>query len=157
VGFESSDPGTVNSGDALVLDNSVAMRWLVASGKAADQQYAIRVRDYIQAQRLRVMVPYLWTYEAAHVAARYANLGELEYGVAANALTALHELCSIIIDREAPLALFEFADRYGVSAYDAAYLMLARSQSLPLATVDRKMRRVAKKLRITVFGVDRQG
>jgi len=40
-----------------------------------------------------------------------------------------------------------------VTAYDAAYLLLARSEGLPLATLDRKMRKVAKGMGIDVFGL----
>ena len=72
---------------------------------------------------------------------------------AANTLMALQALCAVIIDREAPLALFEAAEAHGVTAYDAAYLLLARSEGLPLATLDRKMRKVAKTMGIPVFGV----
>ena len=99
------------------------------------------------------MVPYLWTYEAANVVAQYVRLGELDYDVASNTLIALQEVCSVIIDRETPLALFEAAEVHGVTAYDAAYLLLARSEGLPLATLDKKMRKVAGNMGITVFGV----
>ncbi len=154
VGFEVKEPGKIYSQVGVVLDNSVAMRWLVASGKKVDQRYALSVRDFIQEERPRVMVPYLWTYEAANVVAYYVRQGELEYSVAINTLLALHDLCSIAIDRgETPIALFEAAEAHGVTAYDAAYLLLARSEGLPLATLDRKMRKVAKGMGIDVFGL----
>ncbi|MBE9538889.1 MAG: hypothetical protein IMF06_07390 [Proteobacteria bacterium] len=59
-------------------------------------------------------------------------------------MIALHDLFSINIERETPLALFELAQSYGVTAYDAAYLLLARNAGLPLAT---EMSRRLKTLR----------
>ncbi|MCY4157813.1 MAG: type II toxin-antitoxin system VapC family toxin [Gammaproteobacteria bacterium] len=154
MGFEVREPGRTYSGAGLVIDNSVAMRWVVASGKSADQRYALAVRRFVQDKRSQVMVPYLWTYEAANVAAHYVRKGELGYSVAINALHALGVLFTINIDRaETPRPLFEAAESYGVSAYDAAYLLLARGEGLPIATLDRKMRKVAKGMGIEVFGM----
>ena len=153
MGFEARDPASVYSQGSLVLDNSVAMRWLIASGKPADQRYARSVRDFIYEQRPQVIVPYLWTYEAANVVAQYVGLGELDYSAGANTLIALHDIISIFVEKETPLALFELANSYGVTAYDASYLMLARREGLPIATLDKKMRKVAARMGITVFGV----
>ena len=152
MGFEVREAGKTYAGSGLVIDNSVAMRWLIASGKPADQRYALKVRDYVQDERARVMVPYLWTYEAANVAAYYVREGELEYNVAFNALHALKNVFTINIDRsETPEALFEAAGLHKVSAHDASYLLLARNEGLPLATLDRRMRKVARSMGIHLF------
>ena len=154
MGFEVREPGKIYSGAGIVIDNSVAMRWIIASGKSADQRYALTVRDFVQDERNRVMVPYLWTYEAANVVAYYVREGELEYSVAINALHTLSVLFTINIDRrETPRALFEAAESHGVSAYDASYLLLARGEGLPLATLDRGMRRVAVGMGLQIFGL----
>ena len=154
MGFEVKETGRIYSRGGVVVDNSVAMRWLIASGKKTDQRYALGVRDFIRAESPRVMVPYLWSYEAANAVAYYVRQGELEYSVAFNTLAALNDLCSINIDRgETPMALFEAAEAHGVTAYDASYLLLARSEGLPLATLDKKMRKVAKGMGVRVFAV----
>lgn len=152
MGFEIRELGKVYSQGGVVVDNSVAMRWLIASGKKVDQRYALGVRDFILAEKPRVMVPYLWTYEAANVVAYYVREGDLKYSEAINSLRALNNLYSISIDRgETPMALFEVAELHGVTAYDASYLLLARSEGLPLATLDKKMRKVAKRMNIELF------
>jgi predicted nucleic acid-binding protein len=155
VGFEVAEPGKPYLKGGLVVDNSVAMRWLVASGRPADQRYARSVRDHIQEHRPRVLVPYLWTYEAANVVAQYVRLGEVSYNVASTTLIALHDLCSISVDREPPLALFELAEKHEVTAYDAAYLFLARRQGGTLATLDKKMRKVATNMGINIFATNK--
>lgn len=153
MGFEVKVPGAVHALGGVVVDNSVAMRWLVASGKPVDQRYARSVWEFIQAERPRVMVPHLWTYEAANVVAYYVREKEIEYSVAINTLLALHDLCTVAIDREeTPMALFEMAEMHRVTAYDASYLLLARNEGLPLATLDKKMCTVAKGIGIELFG-----
>ncbi len=152
MGFEVREPARPYATAGLVIDNSVAMRWLFASEKRVDQNYAISVRDHIRVQGLRVLVPYLWVYEAANVVAHYVSKGEFDPGDARNALRALHDMCSIAINRqETPLALFEAANSLGLSAYDCAYLLLARTEALPIATLDKKMRKAAATWGVEVF------
>ncbi len=149
--FEAHDPRKVFSGEVLVLDNSVAMRWLVASAKAEDQRYAHDVRDWIKAEQVRVIVPYLWVYEAAHVVARYVSRGNVTHQVASDTLVAFEEYFTIMIGRESPNVLSEFAQAHDLSGYDAAYVLLAKAESAPLATLDGKMKEVAGKLGIDTF------
>ena len=150
MGFETHDPRKVHSGDAIVLDNSVAMRWLVASNNAEQQRFAMRVRDQIRDKDWRILVPYLWTYEAAHVVSRYVKMGELSQRLASQTLLAFTDAFSIVIGRESPAALAEFAHAHDLSAYDAAYVMLARVEATSLATVDARMREVAIHLGVSV-------
>ena len=154
--YEVRESSGVYPQEGLVLDNSVCMRWLISSGKPADQRYARAVKVHIQQHRPQVLVPYLWTYEAANVVAQYVRLGELEFSVASNTLIALHDLFSISIERETPLALFEAAQGHGVTAYDAAYLLMARNTGVPLATLDKKMRKIAVKMGITLFAAEKR-
>ena len=49
----------------FVLDNSVAMRWLLASDKVSDQRYAESV--LISLANAEALVPNLWHLEAANV------------------------------------------------------------------------------------------
>ena len=44
------------------------------------------------------------------------------------------------------------AERFALSAYDAAYLELAQRRRLPLATLDRDLRAAATALGLTVLG-----
>ena len=49
----------------FVLDNSVAMRWLLASDKTADQKYAIATLASLQVAK--ALVPTLWHLDVANV------------------------------------------------------------------------------------------
>ena len=50
---------------AFVLDNSVAMRWLLASPKVSEQRYAESVLKSLA--KAEAVVPNLWHLEAANV------------------------------------------------------------------------------------------
>ena len=50
MGFEALDPFRSHGDQAIVLDNSVAMRWLVASTHAEHQRFALNVREHIAAR-----------------------------------------------------------------------------------------------------------
>lgn len=152
MGFEIREPGVRYAKAGIVIDNSVAMRWLVESGKSADQWYAMQVRDAVQVERLPVLAPYLWSYEAANVADFYVRRDELKFSTARKALQALYDLFTIVVDKgETPMALLEASAQYRVTSYDASYLLLARNEELPLATLNKQMRRIAKRMGVEVF------
>ena len=149
--FDSVQPGDLTAQSSLVVDNSVMMRWLVDDGAASDRRYANMVLSSIQENRPKLIVPYIWVYESAFVVNYYVGEGALSTVQAASHLKALYDLCTVAIDREPPATLFDFSRTYAVSAYDAAYLMMARSQGSQIATLDKKMRRVARKLDIDIL------
>jgi predicted nucleic acid-binding protein len=46
----------------------------------------------------------------------------------------------------------QFADRFQLTVYDAAYLELAQRRGLPLATLDEPLRAAAGTLEVTLLG-----
>jgi predicted nucleic acid-binding protein len=62
---------------------------------------------------------------------------------------------SIDVEHASPLAVVRdgtaAAMRYGLTAYDAAYVDLAARERLTLATLDTAMRRAAEQSGITIF------
>jgi predicted nucleic acid-binding protein len=51
-------------------------------------------------------------------------------------------------------ATLEFADRFLLTAYDAAYVELAQRLAPPLATLDEDMRKAGGQLGLKLLGVD---
>jgi predicted nucleic acid-binding protein len=151
VAFESIQTGELVSEKALVVDNSVMMRWLFDDGSPSGRRYAARTLGYIKEDNPQVLVPYIWVYESSFVVNYYVGQGSLEGSEAVSHLESLFDICTVIADREPPATLFMFSRAYGISTYDAAYLILARAQNSPLATLDKKMRRVARKLGIDIL------
>jgi predicted nucleic acid-binding protein len=136
----------------FVLDNSVTMRWLLASGKTADQRYAEQVLASLLENE--AVVPSLWCLEVANVLLGAERSGDIEAGVAEAFLSQLERLP--ICTESATVAhvflrTLSLARTYKLSSYDAAYLELAMRESLPLATLDKELKKAAVKAGIGLY------
>ena len=122
---------------AFVLDASLTLAWCFKDESTAYSRQVLALLSSTHAE-----VPPLWTYEVANVLAmserrqRITNLGSEEF---LEALSAL----DIRIDGNTPSiigkALLPLARRYGLTAYDAAYLEVAKRKVLSLATLDKDL------------------
>ncbi|MCW8963858.1 MAG: type II toxin-antitoxin system VapC family toxin, partial [Gammaproteobacteria bacterium] len=106
---------------AFVLDNSVAMRWLLESENISDQKYAEKVlKSMVEADAL---VPNLWHLEAANVLLGAEKRSEVKAGEIERFIAQLENL-PIHVD---PLTAHQSFNRilalsriYNLSSYDAA-------------------------------------
>jgi len=139
-------------GNCCVLDNSVAMRWLLASQKPADQIYAESVlRSFTTAEAI---VPHLWYLEAANVLLAAEQRGEIGFEAIQFFITQLEDL-PIQVD---PLTTHQAFNRtlniariYKLSSYDAAYLELAIRKDHPLATLDKQLTKAAIDANVVLY------
>ena len=138
----------------FVLDNSVAMRWLLPNTRPADTVYAGKALDALTTGQ--ALVPSLWALEAANVIAKAESKGMLTEA-RSQAFLALLDHLNIIDDNATIVhALGEtlsLARRYKLSAYDAAYLELAMRSGLPLATLDADLAKAATTAGVPIFGI----
>ena len=82
------------------------------------------------------------------MAMRRKRISEKEFDRCISALSSL----PIEVDPPAALAnVLPIAQRFGLTSYDAAYLELARRRGFPLATLDEKLRRACKALKVAVL------
>ena len=137
---------------AFVLDNSVAMRWLLASNKASDQRYAeLVLKSLVDAE---VLVPNLWHLEVANVLLSATNRKEIEVSEVER-FTAQLENLPITVDTLTANQVFghtiSLARAYRLSSYDAAYLELALREGLPLASLDKDLLKAAKRSDIEIY------
>ena len=136
----------------FVLDNSVAMRWLLASPKASDQKYAEKVLKSLSEQD--AVVPNLWHLEACNVVLGAEKRGEITVGESEKFINQLENL-PIHVDTMSANQAFSrtinLARTYKLSSYDACYLELAVREGLPIATLDRALRKAAKKVDVSLF------
>ncbi len=137
----------------LVVDNSVAMRWLFADGSEADRHYASEVAAMVETSE--VHVPALFVTEAAHVISRALKVGVITPQECESRFDLLNAMQASIDPMESmhsamPLAIKAFDE--GLSAYDASYLLLAKKLGCPLATLDKDLRRAAKNCGIAIAG-----
>jgi predicted nucleic acid-binding protein len=135
----------------FILDNSVAMRWLLNTKKAADQQYALDVLDSLADGN--AIVPNLWHLEATNVLLAAEKRDEIGLGDIEGFISQLENL-SIQTDTMTSHHAFNrtltLARAYKLSSYDAAYLELAIREGLPLATLDKNLVKAAIKADIEI-------
>ena len=119
------------------------MRWLFADDSESDQAYARKVLLAIKNQALQVLVPSIWVYESAFVVNYYTQKDAISHENSIHHLKYLFDLCLVARCEETPASLFGFSYNNGLSSYDSAYLMLAQQQGCALATLDKKLSKVA--------------
>jgi len=137
----------------LVVDNSVAMRWLFADGSEADRQYASEVAALVET--CDVHVPALFITEAANVISRALKVGVITPQECESSFDLLHAMQASVepIDStQSAMLLAIKAFEEGLSAYDATYLLLAKKLGCPLATLDKDLRRAAKHCGVEIAG-----
>ena len=137
----------------LVVDNSVAMRWLFADGSEADRQYASEVAALVET--CEVHVPALFVTEAANVISRALKVGVISPQEGESRFDLIKDMQASVDPMESihsamPLAMKAFEE--GLSAYDATYLLLAKKLGCPLATLDKNLRRAAKNCGVPIAG-----
>ncbi len=135
----------------FVLDASVALAWVLDSPV---HSYALRAKQALL-DGAKGVVPALWHLEIANslvVAERRHVLS------AADTLVALSSLEQIVLqalelhgDAVPVREAFTTGRNFSLSAYDAVYLDLARTEGIPLASLDKSLRAAAAKAGVELF------
>ena len=129
---------------SFVLDNSVAMLWLVPETNSVGVDYARKVLEALKGSQALVLS--LWALEAANVIAKVEAKGVVTEAESQRFIALLARLPIVTDQATATHALGDtlyLARRYKLSAYDAAYLELALRAGLPLATLDAELAKAA--------------
>jgi len=126
----------------FVLDASIALAWLLDDPVPA---YAAEVKGSLR--NTRPLVPSLWILEVANALAVGERRGNLTSDQVARAMRLIEQLLAETIETIASIVSFRqvlaTARSFRLTAYDAVYLEIARSEGVPLATLDRALRAAA--------------
>lgn len=134
---------------SFVLDCSVTMSWFLQDELQARADKILELLRSSQA-----FVPSIWEYEVANVLLCARRDKRLTSG---DITALLKQLAALPIKISPPVAVNELpaiikvAEEGNLSAYDAAYLELALRQTLPLATLDKKLANAAKRFGIEIL------
>ena len=143
---------------SFVLDNSVVMRWLFKDGSQYDRDYASSILDAITTRAGVISVPALWPYEVANAAATGIRKNWVSEDVVSEFLAILAiapiSLAQTGFDVITGTVVY-LAGSHRLSAYNAAYLELALRLQVPLATLDKDLRRALAAEGVTLFEGDR--
>jgi predicted nucleic acid-binding protein len=139
-------------GSGFVLDASVTIRWALQDGSASDRTYADLVLDSFATAIARV--PALWYTETIHVLRCAEDDGKFGESVLTGFIYRLGQL-PIELDAAAPsgiqLAVASISREFKLSGYDAQYLELSRRLNLPIATLDKDLRKAAKNAGVQIY------
>jgi len=135
---------------AFVVDCSIAMAWLF-NDEATPKTAALLNRLATET----ALVPAWWFIEITNVLAMAERKGRIKTTESDAFIADLSKL-GIERDDEAPdrafTHLLALCRIHRLTSYDAIYLDLAIRRSLPLATLDDDLRKIAKKLGVDVLG-----
>lgn len=129
--------------EAVVIDSSIGIGWVHPS------QSTELTRSVLTATRegAAIHVPAIWHLEMANALIVAVHRKLMTDAHRQAALVLLGQL-RLIVDTETSSLAFstisDLAARYSLSAYDAAYLELARRRSVPLASRDEALKAAAK-------------
>jgi len=127
----------------LVVDASITIAWLVEDEHS---EYAEATLTAFEADS--AVVPAIWHWEISNTLLVLERKGRLADAVAMYLkvvrLPIDVELLAYSQDQRA-ISEIQLARKYNLSAFDAAYLALAKATSHPLATLDAKLAHAARK------------
>jgi predicted nucleic acid-binding protein len=133
----------VESTRRLALDASLALAWFVTEETTA---YTEGVLDLLL-NGAQALAPAIWPFEVANallVGERRRRFTVAQVTAVLERLAALPITVEPVQSDRAFGAVLSVARQEQLTEYDAAYLELALREALPLATLDRELRRAAE-------------
>jgi predicted nucleic acid-binding protein len=137
---------------SFVLDNSVALAWCFE-----DEQTPAVLAVLDRLVEGGASAPVIWPLEAANGLLMAERRGRVD-GARRVALTGFLHRLPVLLDVATAYRAWDeslaLAARHGLSVYDATYLELALRLGLPLATLDRDLRKAGAAHGIALLGRD---
>jgi predicted nucleic acid-binding protein len=124
---------------AFVADASVASAWILPD---EDTAFADKMAELMAVEG--AVVPDLFWHEIRNVPLTAERRQRIRAEYSTTALARLLELPIKTAPHYDSFAVLQLARRHGLTAYDAAYLALAITKSLPLASLDKRVLAAAR-------------
>jgi predicted nucleic acid-binding protein len=129
----------------------VALAWCFADDQ---EPYAIATLRLLGT--CTAIVPSVWPLEVANSLVNAERRGRLQPARTAELIAEIAKL-GIEVDSHTSSQVWKttliLARRYGLSVYDASYLELAIRESLPLATLDKALAKVVRRVKLPDLAV----
>lgn len=126
----------------LVVDASVAIKWLNPSEALADCANTVR-DDYAQGQ-ISLLVPAFWDYEVANGINKAVARGDLSEQEGREAIALMLAIRVQRTPLSSPQESYDLARKYQRSVYDSWYLSLAEETGCEFWTADRRLYNAVK-------------
>lgn len=130
---------------SVVIDNSVFMAWCMGE---EDDPTVYNTMQCVADEG--GVVPRIWWYELRNALLVNERRGRISQQQVLDTLADSREL-DISIDNEHDDALvLDLARRFNLTVYDSAYLEVALRHSMPLATLDKRLREAAENVGVVI-------
>ena len=121
----------------MVIDASLALKWELNDEQHVDQ--AVNIRDAcLLSGNIRLLAPSLFLYEVINGVTVAGRRLRFETTRGAQMIRRLFSV-GVLLQTPDPGTVHAAAVRFGISAYDSAYIALAESERLELWTADRRL------------------
>jgi len=121
--------------EKIVVDASVLIKWYNLED---DSEKALQLRTDYASRQIELVAPYLITYEIANSLRYNPDFG------AEDVKSAITDLMNMQLSLQLPdetqiQRATDLAFKYGITIYDAVYLVLAETSEIPFFTADEKL------------------
>jgi predicted nucleic acid-binding protein len=134
----------------FVLDASLALRWFLEDPV---DEYAHQVRRLLM-DGSRALVPVIWNLEMVNTLVGAERKGKITAAVD-DRLADIEDLLASYIDTQIEVisarSTLNAARTFGLTAYDASYLVLAQTEKLPLATLDAQLLKASERAGVQIL------
>lgn len=127
----------------MVADASFCGAWILEDESSEDAEDLLK---RVETDEVRLTVPALWKFEMLNLlrsACRRGRLNEAEAAAAQKVLSRVPLDQVDVPDSVAEEKILELSQAHNLSAYDAAYLELAKRFQIQLRTADRALKKAA--------------
>ena len=132
-----------------VIDASFAGAWILPDERSEEAEALL---EEAFAGRAELAIPDVWIYEMINLLLVAARRSRIEKAQVEEGLDLIRMVPRTSYDHQSPLSqhrIAQLADRFGLSAYDGAYLELADRLRCPLRSFDESLLEAAVSLGLT--------
>lgn len=131
---------------AIVRCNSAVPPWrLQDETEPLTEEVIHRVNQY------GAVVPGIWWYELRNALVMNERCGRLSVADTAATLADLYQMRISVDQAHDESVILALARAHHLSVYDAAYLEVAQRRTMPIASLDRRLRQAAADVKITIL------
>ncbi|HKD05497.1 MAG TPA: type II toxin-antitoxin system VapC family toxin [Bryobacteraceae bacterium] len=133
---------------AVVIDASIALSWCFPDERT---DFTEAVFNAVGSSTLVARVPTIWAYEVRNAVLMGLRRNRITKPESKRFLYALGRMGVVIAEPSDYDSVFTLADQHGLTFYDAAYLNLALTSGLPIASLDKRVLRAAAGAGVPLF------
>lgn len=122
----------------FVLDASIAITWAMR-----DEDHPLADLAFFELRSGSAIVPGIWWYEIRNILVLNERRNRILPDDVTRFLLAIEELSISTVFPHDSVQVIDFSRKFKLTVYDAAYLVLAMNERLPLSTLDKDLRNAA--------------